>query len=822
MVYIKKDWVSGEIIDEADLDALENAMEDIHTRGDAHIADTDLHLSANERLSMNASTGSPDENNRILVSDDMGVASGLATLGVDTIITISQLPLPLQSITDAGSGIIITDAERTSFTNHVADITTNPHDVTAAQVGLGNVLNAEQLVSTDLEEVLTDDITKVASSGGVYNFVDGEITTHTAIADAHHTNAYDPTADEKLALSGSYGSPSASNKYLTEDGLGVANGVASLDVNGDVPLDQIPDTLTGKSADMLDGKHLWNAGSGEPLDVIPWIGLDSVMDVGKYLDFHTTDSVADYDIRFQCLDADTLRIIGGNIDVVGKIYADKEIVISPQDGTSEGGELELEGAGTYDDWGVDVFQDHLRMFNITQGNTVMRIYNDKVKLFAGPLQMNDENVENVNILTFGISSAARTWSEYLDYTQCLCLKATDNNNFGDFRFYSEKTETSEVKEMFRINGDDSIIEVGGNRITGMGTPTGSSDATTKAYVDGLFVNCQQEIDSGWIEWNHNYSVPTNSSLPIVKRDGTEFSTTDDREFIVYGYTVATGGISGTIARFKADNGGVWSVDEIYNYGNDAQKPTFIIDTNGKPAVHQGSTTHGYTISVKHISTSNGSRIFQHMVDTLTVADKNIAGGIVEIDVDGNINAQARQVKFSPDKYIYEDQNDGEAIKVRVHTAQARPSFIIEDENGTVVHELKANAGGGATFTGTVSVGGLDVGSQKITNVADPTDAQDAATKNYVDTLKDTIVSKTSAYTATINDDVILCNGTFTVTLPVASTATGCKLNIKNIGTGTITIDGDGSETIDGATTVDIATQYNSFTLVCDGSAWYII
>lgn len=220
MAYTKKDWVTGELINEDDLDALENAMEDIHVRGDAHIADTDLHLSASERLAMSAATGSPDENNRILVSDDMGVASGLATLGVDTIITISQLPLPLQSITDAGSGIIITDAERTSFTNHVADITTNPHDVTAAQVGLGNVLNAEQLVSTDLEEVLTDDITKVASSGGVYNFVDGEITTHTAIADAHHTNANDPTIDQKAAMNNA-NSPSSSNPFATMDDVGI-------------------------------------------------------------------------------------------------------------------------------------------------------------------------------------------------------------------------------------------------------------------------------------------------------------------------------------------------------------------------------------------------------------------------------------------------------------------------------------------------------------------------------------------------------------------------------------------------------------------------
>lgn len=36
---------------------------------------------------------------------------------------------------------------------------------------------------------------------------------------------------------------------------GVANGYAELDASGDVPLAQIPDTLTGKDADSVDGKH---------------------------------------------------------------------------------------------------------------------------------------------------------------------------------------------------------------------------------------------------------------------------------------------------------------------------------------------------------------------------------------------------------------------------------------------------------------------------------------------------------------------------------------------------------------------------------------
>lgn len=43
-----------------------------------------------------------------------------------------------------------------------------------------------------------------------------DITAHTAVASAHHSNANDPTSDEKAALVGTSGSPSVSNKYITD------------------------------------------------------------------------------------------------------------------------------------------------------------------------------------------------------------------------------------------------------------------------------------------------------------------------------------------------------------------------------------------------------------------------------------------------------------------------------------------------------------------------------------------------------------------------------------------------------------------------------
>jgi hypothetical protein len=56
----------------------------------------------------------------------------------------------------------------------------------------------------------------------------------------------------------------------------------------------------------------------------------------------------------------------------------------------------------------------------------------------------------------------------------------------------------------------------------------------------------------------------------------------------------------------------------------------------------------------------------------------------------------------------------------------------------------------------------------------------------------------------------------------ATCGSGFKYQIKNRSTNTLTIDPNGSETIDGSATFAIASQEASVTLVTDGSNWFII
>jgi hypothetical protein len=97
----------------------------------------------------------------------------------------------------------------------------------------------------------------------------------------------------------------------------------------------------------------------------------------------------------------------------------------------------------------------------------------------------------------------------------------------------------------------------------------------------------------------------------------------------------------------------------------------------------------------------------------------------------------------------------------------------------------------------------------------------------VDGLVANVVSKTGAYTATASDHVILCDasgGAFTITLPAASGVTGLILHVKKTDSSgsAVTIDGNSAETIDGDLTIDLSLQYESVTIVSDGTSWHII
>ena len=87
-------------------------------------------------------------------------------------------------------------------------------------------------------------------------------------------------------------------------------------------------------------------------------------------------------------------------------------------------------------------------------------------------------------------------------------------------------------------------------------------------------------------------------------------------------------------------------------------------------------------------------------------------------------------------------------------------------------------------------------------------------------------AKTANYTATTSDNTIHFDTTaagYTLTLPAASGNAGLEYSVKKlVAANTLTIDANASETIDGALTLVLSSQYDAVQIKCDGSNWHVL
>lgn len=86
------------------------------------------------------------------------------------------------------------------------------------------------------------------------------------------------------------------------------------------------------------------------------------------------------------------------------------------------------------------------------------------------------------------------------------------------------------------------------------------------------------------------------------------------------------------------------------------------------------------------------------------------------------------------------------------------------------------------------------------------------------------VTGSATLTSAETSSLILAGGSlpYTINLPAASTMRGRRLSFKTLVSGTLTIDASGAETIDGALTATITTQYGVLRLYCDGTSWHVV
>lgn len=257
------------------------------------------------------------------------------------------------------------------------------------------------------------------------------------------------------------------------------------------------------------------------------------------------------------------------------------------------------------------------------------------------------------------------------------------------------------------------------------------------------------------------------------------------------------------------NGPTWVAGKVVVPGSMVEA-TVWQSQDGVAGSEGGIQTYGYTLGKTILEGAN--------------IRFNIAGSeIGQIDSAGLLTLTKGE--------MIDGSSDITQLKVQSHSTQTTNPFEIENSAGT---DLVTVSNAGLLTTQTLTT----VTSASIPRLSNLTTNGFVKTSGGIGTLSiDTntyiisggaqigaYVAKTANYTLTTTDYAVNCtSGTFTLTLPTAVSVAGQMYQLKNSGTGVVTINTTSSQTIDGNASGSITmAQYDNFTVMSDGANWIIL
>jgi hypothetical protein len=280
----------------------------------------------------------------------------------------------------------------------------------------------------------------------------------------------------------------------------------------------------------------------------------------------------------------------------------------------------------------------------------------------------------------------------------------DGSTAGGFELIQNSaTQTLTNKTLTSPTINSATIAMGTNKITGMGDPTSAQDAATKAYVDAQ-VTAQDldfQADSGGA-----LAIDLDSeSLTFTGGTGIDTSGSGNAVTFAIDSTVAT--LTGT--------------QTLTNKTLTSPQINTQIDMLARAELRFQDASGGQYVGLEAPATVTSSFVF-----TLPSAD-GTSGQALVTDGSGALSFSAAGATVTSD-----ESTDTDFLLYFASTTTGALTAVKQD-SGLIYNPSTGTLSSSAfSFASGTMTGDIAMGTNKITGMGDPTSAQDAATKAYVD------------------------------------------------------------------------------------------
>ena len=331
----------------------------------------------------------------------------------------------------------------------------------------------------------------------------------------------------------------------------------------------------------------------------------------------------------------------------------------------------------------------------------------------------------------------------------LLIYNTDNEEIDRYHSGTWNSEINELSEVL-LKGNDAGL----SGITNLADPTAAQDAATKAYVDAAIVSSNEsgsfEVTSMTTSTDVNQPSSVGQYSPTDMGQSFTATKTGKLTKLVMGVATSTGTQEVTITVYDGEGVGGSQLYTSTFTPESAVIQTSEFEFDADITVMSGSV---YTFRIQsasffnaYIDTSNPYAAGQHYFNGGLLAGRDLRFSTeveettvgISVDTDSNVGVGTS----SPDaSAALEIASTEQGLLIPRMTSAQRdaisspaPGLLVYNTDDDEINKYNGSAWLGEDLSDVLS-NGADAGATAITNLADPTNDQDAATKAYVDSNK---------------------------------------------------------------------------------------